>query len=165
MAFKFLCTAFSLSAFVLSGLAQTLTPAQFSLASGNWKGTLTYLDYQSGKPYEMPANMQIGRIGRSSAFKFSHSYPNEASANSIDTVSISNNGKVFNSEEVKSVETLKSGELQIITEILGKDGNDDKPALMRHTYLIGGKTFLIKKEVQFVGTKEWILRHTYSYQK
>lgn len=165
MKLKSICALLVLTLLTLPLFAQTLTPAQFSLASGNWKGTLTYLDYQSGKPYEMPANVQIERIGRSSAFKFSHSYPNEASANSIDTVSISNNGKVFDSEEVRSVETLKSGELQILTEILAKDGNDDKPALMRHTYLIGGKTFLIKKEVQFVGTKEWILRHTYSYQR
>ena len=30
-------------------------------ALGRWKGTLTYLDYSSGKPYTMPAHVTITR--------------------------------------------------------------------------------------------------------
>lgn len=137
---------------------------EFQQIVGKWNGKLVYLDYQSNQPYEMPADLEIVKIN-GSQFKFIQSYPNEPSANSIDTIAIGANGKMIDKELVKSKEQLSNGNLKIITEIQGHDGNDNQPALIRHTYLIGKKTFEIRKAVQFSGSTNWILRHTYSYSK
>lgn len=61
----------------------------FEKLIGTWQGSLTNLDYSSGKPYTMPANTEIKRIKNTNKFIFLNFYPNEASANSIDTISIS----------------------------------------------------------------------------
>ena len=133
--------------------------------SGTWEGSLTYVDYSSGKPYTMPANLEIKRVGKTNKFVFSNIYPNETSANSIDTISISTDGKYINKELVKSRCKLPNGDIEMITEEFGKDGNDNKPATFRHTYTLGPTIYKNRKDVQFTGETEWINRHEYSYKK
>lgn len=137
----------------------------FKNLSGYWKGSLTYLDYSSGKPYTMPADIEIKKINKTNKFVFSNIYPDETSANSIDTIIISTNGKYIDKESVKSRRKLPNGDIEIITEESGNDGNDNKPATFRHTYTIGKTTYKNRKDVQFTGEKEWINRHEYSYTK
>lgn len=137
----------------------------FYKLSGTWEGSLTYLDYSSGKPYTMPADIEIKRIGKTNKFVFSNIYPNETNANSIDTISISTDGKYIDKELVKSRCKLPDGDIEIITEEFGKDGNDNKPATFRHTYTLGQTTYKNRKDVQFPGETEWINRHEYSYKK
>ena len=43
---------------------------------GKWEGTLTYLDYQSDKPYTMPANIEVNLID-SNNFLYKNIYPKE----------------------------------------------------------------------------------------
>ncbi len=137
----------------------------FQNISGSWQGCLTYLDYSSGKPYTMPAEIDIERIGKTIKFIFSNIYPNETSANSIDTITISTDGKYIDKELVKSRRKLPNGDIEIITEELGKDGNDNKLATFRHTYTFGKTIYKNRKDVQFSGQTEWINRHEYSYSK
>lgn len=138
---------------------------EFQKVAGSWTGSLTYLDYSSGKPYTMPANLAIRRLGKTNVFLFSNIYPNETNANSTDTLTISVDGNHINNESVKSVRQLSNGDTEIITEVSGKDGNDNQPAIIRHTYTLGGATFKKAKDVQFVGETKWINRHEYSYKK
>lgn len=133
--------------------------------TGSWEGTLTYLDYSSGQPYTMQANIDISRIGQTGRFVFSNIYPKEPAANSKDTVVLSADGMKIDKEVVKSRKKLPGGEMEIITEEMGKDGNDNKAAIFRHTYLIGKNSFRKKKEVRFLDGKEWILRHEYVYHR
>lgn len=137
----------------------------FNKLSGTWQGSLTYLDYSSGKPYTMPANIEIKRINKTNKFVFSNIYPNEVSANSIDTVSISKDGKYIDKELIKSRRKLPNGDIEITTEEFGKDGNDNKPAIFRHTYTFGLTTYKNRKDVKFNSETEWINRHEFSYQK
>jgi hypothetical protein len=137
----------------------------FDKLAGTWEGSLTYLDYSSGKPYAMPANLEVKRIDNTSKLVFSNIYPNETSANSVDTISISTDGKYIDKELVKSRRKLPSGDIEIITEEFGKDGNDNKPATFRYTYTFGPTTYKNRKDVQFTGETVWINRHEYSYKK
>ena len=155
-------------------LIATMTNAQtnyknlmkdFQKISGNWKGSLTYLDYSSGKPYTMSADIDIKRINKTNKFTFSNIYPNETSANSIDTIIISTDGKYIDKELVKSRKKLPNSNIEIITEEMGTDGNDNKPAMFRHTYTFGKTTYKKRKDVQFAGEKEWVNRHEYSYTR
>lgn len=137
----------------------------FQNISGSWSGSLTYLDYSSGKPYTMPADVVVKRIANTNKFTFSNIYPNEKSANSIDTLIISTNGKLIDKEIIKSRKKLLNGDIEIITEEIGTDGNDNKSATFRYTYTIGKATYKKRKDVQFVGESTWINRHEYKYEK
>jgi hypothetical protein len=135
----------------------------FKVLIGKWQGTLTYLDYSSGKPYSMPANVEIKQLDKSNYFLLSNIYPDEMSANGLDTLVISLDGTMMGTETVKSKKQLENGNLEIITEELGKDGNDNKPALFKHTYTIGKTVFKKRKDVQFIGESIWINRHEFAY--
>jgi len=130
---------------------------------GSWQGTLTYLDYTSNKPFTMPANIVVERIGKSNKYLFKNSFPKEPNANWTDTVAISADSTMINDEPVTSRRVLNDGNLEIVTEVLGIDGNEKKPALLRHTYLIGRTLFSLRKDVRFVGETDWIRRHEYAY--
>lgn len=137
----------------------------FDKLAGNWHGTLTYLDYSTGKPFTMPADLKIGRIAKTNKFSFSNSYPKESNANSIDTMTVAADGKYIDRELIKSRKKLQNGAIQLITEELGKDGNDNKQAILRHTYTFAKNTFSKRKDVQFVGETQWINRNEYLYHK
>ena len=72
---------------------------------------------------------------------------------------------MLNNERIISKGKNKWGDLEIITEENGIDGNDNKPAVFRHTYTIGKAVLINKKEVQFEGQNIWIKRHEYAYAK
>ena len=144
---------------------QKTSVKDFDLLVGSWQGTLTYLDYSSGKPYKMSADIDIKRIEKTNKFIFSNIYPKEKSANSVDTVTISKDGKYIDKKLVKSRHKLPNGDIEIITEESGKDGNDNKQATIRNTYTFGKTNFTNRKDVQFEGETDWINRHEYSYNR
>jgi hypothetical protein len=47
------------------------------------------------------------------------------------------------------------------TEVDGNDGNDNKKAVLRHTYELKSNTFSVTKEVKFEGSEKWIKRNEY----
>lgn len=154
--------------FISNSYAQNkskISVKDFQMLSGSWQGALTYLDYSSGKPYTMPADLDIKRIGKSNKFIFSNIYPNEKNANGIDTISISDDGKYIDKELVKSRNKLLNGDIEIVTEEQGKDGNDNRQATIRHSYTFGKENLSNRKDVQFLGETQWIKRHEYTYKR
>lgn len=137
----------------------------FQKLSGNWNGSLTYLDYSSGKPYTMSADIEVKRINDSNEFEFINTYPKEKSANSTQIITISKDGKYIGKEQIVSRTELTDGQIEIVTQRQGKDGNDNKEALIRQTYTISKTVFSIRKEVLFSGENKWIMRHEYVYSK
>lgn len=137
----------------------------FAGIQGSWKGSLTYLDYESGKPYTMSADVEIRRIDKTNKFLLINTYPKEKSANSKDTITISEDGQSINDEKVMSRTKVSENKVQIITEKMGKDGNDNKDALIRKTYSLGKSSFSIQKDVRFTDADQWIKRHEYVYFK
>lgn len=142
-----------------------ITKKELKSFIGNWKGSLTYIDYSSDKPYTMPANIEIKNGLNANELLISNIYPNEPKANSVDTLIISAKENSFDGAAVKSITRLSDGSTQIITESSGMDGNDKKPALIRHTYTISKTNYSNRKEVQFFGETKWMKRHEYSYLK
>jgi hypothetical protein len=142
-----------------------ITKKDFKDLQGQWQGSLTYLDYSTHTPYTMPANLDIKQIGISNHFLFINSYPNEPKANATDTIKLSEDFQKINEETVTSRNKLMDGNLVIITEVKGTDGNDHQPAVLKNTYIIGKNIFVKRKDVQFIGQSEWIKRHEYSYKR
>ena len=92
-----------------------------------------------------------------------YEYPNEPQANSKDTTYIINN--YFGKDKIVKFKKASDGGFTLVTEIVGKDGNDNKKAILRHTYLLKSSTFSIIKDVKFEGTDKWIKRNKYETRR
>jgi hypothetical protein len=140
-----------------------ITSEDLKAVLGNWEGSITYLDYQTNKPFTMPANLNVSQGKSEHILLLNNIYPNEPKANNSDKIKISKNGALLNKNVVSSREVLDNGNIQIQTEHEAKD--DNKKALLRYTYIIGNDFFLIRKEVQFVGKSDWIKRSELIYYR
>lgn len=76
-----------------------------------------------------------------------------------------NDGQFIDEELVQTRKALTNGDIEIVTEEKAKDGNDNKQATFRHTYIIGKTHYSKRKDVQFEGDTNWIKRHEYSYTR
>ena len=132
---------------------------------GYWEGTLTYLDYTSGKPFTMNADLSIETINKSNDLIFSNIYAKESSANSKDTITISKKMNYINNLIIKSRKKLDNDKVEIITQELSIDGNENKQALIKHTIIIGKTKLIKRKDVKFIDENVWINRYEYSYIK
>ena len=150
---------------VFASQAQAITSGNIKQLVGEWKGSLTYMDYTTNKAYTLPANLKISQLSNSHQLIFTNIYPNEPKANDADTITFAKNGRMIGKEVVRSKTLLPNGNTEIVTEYVGIDGNENKPALIRHTYMLGKSIFVKRKEVQFEGTTELIKRHEYSYHR
>lgn len=140
-----------------------VTPEDLKIILGEWTGTLTYVDYNTNKPYTMPSNVDVKQGKNENQLFLFITYPNEPNANSKDKIKISKNGLKLNKNAVKSIQKLSNGQVLVTTEYLGKDNN--MAALIRNVYLLGEKQFVIKKEVKFENSDEWIKRNEYNFNR
>lgn len=152
------CNSFSYS-------DSTITSKDLKNLTGCWKGSLTYLDYGTNKPFSMPANIIVKDFKNSNMIICSLIYPKEPAANSLDTIFISKDGRSINDEAIKTKRKFNRDSIEIVTEQSSIDGNDNKAAIIRHTYILGRSSYSIKKEVQFVGQTQWILRNEYKFMR
>lgn len=160
IAIVLIATSCNLSAQNKTNAFQT---SDLSGSLGKWTGSLTYLDYSSGKPYTMPADIIISFTSANDGYIMTYEYPKEPQANSTDTTYAK--GNYFGKEKIVQFNNKPSGEFTLVTVYEGTDGNDNKKAVLRHTYTLEGNSFSIKKEVQFKGTSKWIKRHEYLLTK
>jgi hypothetical protein len=149
----------------LTIVAQTITVKDLQLLPGSWKGSLTYIDYASGKPYTMPANAAIVQTQQVGQYLVAFTYPGEPKANGTDTFLISQNGKLFNGAKIVQLQHLENGGVIITTVQDGRDGNDNKKAILKHTYTIQKNIFINRKEVKFYDEKKWMLRNEYRFNR
>jgi hypothetical protein len=149
--------------------AQTIFPVtvkDFKPAFGKWKGSLTYLDYSSGKPYTMPANVTISKDGNNAhQLILAFVYPDEPKASGKDTLVISDDGLQIDGAVIVSKTKNSDGSLVIITDKEGVDGNDNRSATLRHIYTISKKIFSNRKEVQFKGEEKFIFRNEFKMNR
>jgi hypothetical protein len=140
-------------------IAQSFQVKDLSNSIGRWEGKLTYLDYSSGKPYTMLANINIDLTSDKKGYVMGYEYPKEPQENSIDTTFIIDN--LFDKEKIVEFKKDSGGGFTLVTEIKGEDGNENKKAILRHTYQLISNTYSIKKEVKFEGTDLWLKRNEY----
>ncbi|MHA8090075.1 hypothetical protein U8593_07230 [Aquirufa antheringensis] len=126
-----LLTVFSL--FFSMTYGQSFQVKDLSKSIGFWKGELTYLDYSSGKPYSMAANITLSLTQDQKGFIMLFEYPKEPQANAKDTTDVT--GNLFGKDRIVAFNKEQNGDFQLITEVDGEDGNDNKKAVLRHTYL------------------------------
>lgn len=131
--------------------------SDFDRLRGSWTGTLTYRDYSSNKSVSIPINMHVDvagapepgqppRVGGPArALSFLRRYPDEPHANSAETVELSRDGRRFGDETVTARVEPAPGMVVIETREWGSD--NDRPALLRHTYTLGPDVFIASKDI------------------
>ena len=163
---KLLIALLLLPVFAFTQTISAVTVKDFKPAFGKWKGSLTYLDYSSGKPYTMPANVIISRDkNNEQQLILAFVYPDEPKANGNDTLIISKDGLQINGAAVVSKKKTSEGFLEIVTEKDGIDGNDNRKAVLKHIYTISKKIFSNRKEVRFDGEEKFIMRNEYTMNR
>ncbi len=143
----------------LTATAQSVQVNDLSASVGSWEGKLTYLDYSSGKPYTMSANIKVSLTEDKSGYVMAFEYPKEPHANSTDTTFIRDN--FFGKDKIVAFEKASGGGYTLVTEVDVTDGNDNKNAVLRHVYRVNATNFSITKEVKFEGTAVWVRRNEY----
>ena len=141
----------------------TVAPDDIKSLIGEWTGSLTYIDYSSGKPYAMPANVMVSQGKNEYQLVLFYSYPKEPKANNKEKIKISSDGTQLNNHPVSAKKKLNNLQVEITTEYTGKDNN--KAALIRNIYTLGKDVFIIKKVVKFENSEEWLERNIYSFSR
>jgi hypothetical protein len=163
---KLLIVLLLLPVFAFTQTIKPFTAKDFKPAFGKWEGSLTYLDYSSGKPYTMPANITVSKNkDNKQQIVLAFEYPNEPKANGNDTLVISDDGLQIDGAIIVSKIKNSDGSIVIITDKEGVDGNDNRSATLRHIYNISKKIFSNRKEVRFKGEEKFILRNEYKMSR
>jgi hypothetical protein len=151
-------------------LSASAQPARISandlkpLEGKTWNGSLTYLDYTSKKKTTIRSNINIVRKPSDKfTWIFDLQYPLEPGANSRDEAVLSPDGGSFDGEAVIERTKLPDGSLRFVTQKKGRDDNRD--AILRHTYLISKKSFSIRKDVKIEGEQDFFERNTYTWTR
>jgi len=146
------------------GTAQTkISSDELNSLMGEWTGSLTYMDYSTNEPFSMPANVTVKPGKNHKQILLFYEYPNEPQANSKGKVTVSKEGSAINGNPLVSRENLENGSAQFTTETTGKDNNEN--ALIRNVYIVGEKRFIIRKEVKFENTEEWLQRNEFKFER
>ena len=127
----------------------------------NWEGTLTYIDYQSGKPTDVATKMQI-RISEKT-IEQDIQYVWEPDKNVKARTKIRKNGRFLGKQKVVSKILKEDGSIHIITTTKGKD--DGKQATFYYTYEFDSKNYKVTKEVLFTNSDERFMRNSYKYTR
>ena len=132
------------------------------LTGGEWKGSLTYLDYSSNKKTTIPANLVVERAAEQNTWYFKNLYPDEPKANGIDTIRLTAGGKTLDNETVVSRKD-SAGIIKLITQ---KQLNDDGIIkIFRFTYIISPNKFSIKKEERKKTEATFFERNQYQFTR
>lgn len=147
--------------FQLSAQA-TITTSDFEILNNtSWVGTLTYLDYQSGKPTDVATTMQIKISGN--IIEQNIQYTWEPNKNINAKIKIKKNGTHLGKQKVISKTIKEEGTMELRTSFKGKDNN--KKATMFYTYVVSANTYQVTKEVQLDGSNKRFMRNNYNYTK
>lgn len=130
------------------------------LKDTSWKGTLTYMDYQSGELVTIDTTMQLDIENDKIVSNIQYTY--EPNKNNRSTVKIKQTGTYFGSEKVVSFNN-DNGTITLVTTYQGKDNG--KNADMYITRTMTSSTYTVSKKVVYKDTKEELIRNRYSYTK
>ena len=145
-----------------------LEPADLDrLTGGPWVGTLTYLDYNSGKTTTIDSSLMVRRTADDPpAWETGIGYSKEPHADSAQVVVLGDGGRTLDRQRLLSREVLANGDLVFVTEMKGEDNK--RPAMFRFEHRITAGEYSRRKMVRFedgLGDGEFFQRHVYRWKR
>ena len=145
---------------MLTFAQNTITLSDFEiLHDTEWKGILTYKDFQSGELQDVEALLQIEIKDDKIISDIQYTY--EPKKNNRSKVKISDDGLYYGNEKVVS-NSFENGIRTLKTTFQGKDNN--RKATFYKTYTFSTSQFIIVKEVQYENEESFV-RNTYKFKK
>lgn len=149
-----------------AGEAARALPTDFDgLIGPMWRGTLTYLDYTSGKPTTIPSSLAVTKDGPG-AWKVAFGYDDEPHSNAASVLRVIDDGAALLNGDTRERVVLRragSDEVAVTTEFTGTD--NDRPATIRKMYTVAAGEASLRKMVRFDGEAEFITRHEYRWRR
>ncbi len=125
------------------------------LGGADYAGALTYLDYGSGDLVTL--DVRAGVTVKLNCLNIAIQYPDEPQANSTNEYCISEDGSSFAGAKLISLQRLGPNFLAFQTQETGED--DNKPALLRQSYILSRKAITSGREVSYDDGDTWIERN------
>jgi hypothetical protein len=132
------------------------------LTGESWSGSLTYLDYGSGRRVSIPVDVKIDAPGRST-LKYAIRYPGEEEHNARERLKISGKGRKINGEPITRREQAADGTITLTTIAEGKD--DNRKADIQMVYVIAPNQFRILKNVRFSAEEGFFNRNEFNFER
>jgi hypothetical protein len=161
-----------LSSIGFSQKKATVSNDFISAMQGDWKGKLTYTDYQNDSTQvTMDVWLKSSFEDAKLVKEFYYREPDgktKQKAKSTDTTYIADNGeKLFetgykNPFKIRTYENINETK-KLIMET--KDEDNNKASTIKTTITLTPSSMTIKKEVKYNGTSNFFVRHTFSYTK
>lgn len=134
------------------------------LAGPAWKGTLTYVDYSSGKRTTIKSSLVVQPVmGRPGAWEVRIGYSDEPEKDEGEVYSLTPDGTMLRDERVVQREQQADGSIRVVTEI--DDADDNAPATLRRVYTLGPRSCSIQKLVRRRGETDFIERNVYRWTR
>ncbi|MCC3153501.1 hypothetical protein Q3A66_11730 [Hymenobacter sp. BT770] len=148
--------------------APRLTESELSEAMGQWQGSLTYLDYSSGKTVKLNTTMRGEMAGPNQLLlHFDYEEPNKRHVLGTDTLTLARDGAHMRWDKsdftIQAKQWLPEQTLRLVLEGPGQD--DNRPATIRKTITLGRHQFYVKKEVSFSNGQASLQRHEYQFNR
>jgi hypothetical protein len=135
-----------------------------ALTGPAWIGTLTYLDYTTGRHTTIDSSFIVRRVGDSPpAWEFGVGYSKEPHADSKEILSLSADGRALGDMHVLARESLTNGGLRFVTECDGED--DRRSARLRFEHTVTLHEYSRRKLVRFNGESQFVERHVYQWKR
>jgi hypothetical protein len=136
-----------------------------SLEGAPWAGTLTYIDYATGKATTIPSTLRVEPLGPG-AWRWSIGYSDEPHADSTSTVRVVDDEAAVMYDDTREPVVHRSRDgatTEIITEFTGED--DSRPATIRRKYLFSAHEFSVRKLVRHADAPDFFKRHEYRWTR
>lgn len=146
------------------GQSPAVTINDFTSLKGRWTGTLTYLDYSNNKSETIKANLDVV-IKDSSIYELAIFYTDEPKKSGKDSYRILKNGTKINDRLVIERTVDADGNIKVVLQDKGTDGNDYRPATFHQVLVIGKNNFTITKLVKFDGEEKFFQRNQYVFSR
>ena len=146
-----------------------ITEQDFQIMEGQWKGTLTYTDYSDDRS-QSTLNCTMNLYWKKSLGKISIGFkePNGSEFHDVSKVKPNNNwtkikydGQWYDINKFEKSEN--SNHWKLILTGLGKDNR--RKAIIKQTFIYTGTNLSITKEINYLGTANYLIRNTYNFEK
>ena len=149
--------------------APRVSGRDLSMAQANdWHGTLTYLDYGTGKSVRLNTAMR-GQMPRADqlVLTFDYEEPNKSHVFGADTLAIGPDGTRVRWDgttfAVIARQMLPARTLRLVLEGPGRD--DNRAVTIRKTVLLSAQQFSVRKQVRLVADTAFLQRNYYQLSR